>query len=84
MSKFARNFGISRYKADAHGSSIGFTRWRQCTVFAHPSSETYLARELCRVADMDCRRRPRSASTLELTRSVTVGDRAFAVSAARV
>ena len=48
----------------------------------------HLARELCRVADMDCRRRLRSASTLELhvplTCRVTVGDRAFAVSAARV
>jgi len=48
----------------------------------------YLARKLCRVADMDCRRRLRSASTLELhvppTRRITVGDRAFAVSAARV
>ena len=48
----------------------------------------HLAQKLCRVADMDCRRRLRSASTLELhvplTCRVTVGDRAFAVSAARV
>jgi len=48
----------------------------------------YLARELRRVADMDSRRRLRSASTLELnipsTRRVTVADRAFAVAAACV
>ena len=48
----------------------------------------YLARQLRRVADMDSRRRLRSASTLELnippTRRVTVGDRAFRVAAARV
>ena len=54
----------------------------------HGIAPQYLARELCRVVDMDCRRRLRSASTLELhvppTRRVTVGDCAFAVSAARV
>jgi len=48
----------------------------------------YLARELRRVADMDSRRRLRSASTFELnippTRRVTVGDRAFGVAAARI
>jgi len=45
-----------------------------------------VARELCRVADVDCRRRLRSASTLELhvppTGRISVGDRATAVSAA--
>ena len=54
----------------------------------HGMARPHLARELCRVADMDCRRRLRSASTLELhvppTHRVTVGDRVFAVSAARV
>jgi len=53
----------------------------------HGVAPPYLTRELCRVADMDFRRRLRSASTLELdiptTRRVTVGDRAFAVAAAR-
>jgi len=48
----------------------------------------YLAQELRRVADMDLRRRLRSASTFELnippTRRVTVDDRAFGVAAARV
>ena len=50
----------------------------------------YLARELRRVAvaDMDSRRRLRSASPFELnippTRRVTVGDRIFGVAAARV
>ena len=48
----------------------------------------YLARELRRVADMDSRRRLRSASTFELNippmRRVNVADRAFAVAAARV
>jgi len=52
----------------------------------HGIAPLHLARELysC-VADMDCRRRLRFASTLELhvppTCRVTVGDRAFAVSA---
>jgi len=32
----------------------------------HGMAAPYLARELCRVADMDCRRRLRSTSTLEL------------------
>ena len=54
----------------------------------HGLARPHLARALCRVADMDCRRRLRSASTLELhvplTRRVNVGDRAFAVSAAHV
>jgi len=54
----------------------------------HGLARPHLARELCRVADMDCRRRLRSTSKLELhvplTRRVNVGDRAFAVSAARV
>ena len=48
----------------------------------------YFARELCRVADMDCRRRLRSASMLErhvpITCHVTVGDHTFSVSAALV
>ena len=48
----------------------------------------YIARELCRVADIDSRRRLRSASTFKLNippmRRVTVGDRAFGVAAARV
>jgi len=54
----------------------------------HGMAVPYLARELRRVADMDSRRRLRSASTFELkippTRRVTVGDRAFGVAAARV
>ena len=54
----------------------------------HGMAPPYLARELRRVADMDSRRRLRSASTFELnippTRCVTVGDRAFRVAAARV
>jgi len=47
-----------------------------------------MARELRRVADIDSRRRLRSASTSALevpsTRHVTIGDRAFGVAAARV
>jgi len=47
----------------------------------HGMSPPYLARELRRVADMDSRRRLRSASTFELnippTRRVTVGDRSI-------
>ena len=54
----------------------------------HGMAPPYLARELRRVADMHSRRRLRSASTFELnippTCRVTVGDRAFAVAAARV
>ena len=54
----------------------------------HGMARPHLARELCRVADMDRRRRLRSTSTLELhvplTHRVNVGDRAFAVSAAHV
>ena len=54
----------------------------------HGMAPPYLARELRRVADMDSRRRLRSASTFELntppTRRVTVDDRAFGVAAAPV
>jgi len=54
----------------------------------HDMAPPYFARELRRVADMNSRRRLRSASTLELnippTRRVTVGDRAFGVAAACV
>ena len=54
----------------------------------HGMAPPYIAREMCRVADMDSRRRLRSASTLELnippTRRVTVGDRAFTVAAGRI
>jgi len=81
MSKFARNFGISRYKADAHGS---FNRIHEVA----PMHTLFLRHTLhanCAVwQTWTVVVKPRSASTLELTRSVTVGDRAFAVSAARV
>jgi hypothetical protein len=54
----------------------------------HGLAPSYLSAELHRVADMDSRRRLRSASTASLivpssTRS-TIGDRAFPVAAARV
>ena len=54
----------------------------------HGMSPPYLARKLRRVADIDSRRRLRSASTSALevpsTRHVTIGDCAFGVAAARV
>jgi hypothetical protein len=54
----------------------------------HGTAPSYLAAGLHRVADMDGRRRLRSASTLALvvppTRRSTIGDRAFPVAAARV
>src|SRR5258706_10395194 len=54
----------------------------------HGLAPAYLASELHRVADIDSRRRLRSASTTRLavpsTRRVTIGDRAFSVSASRV
>jgi len=54
----------------------------------HVMAPPYLAHKLCRVADMDCHRQLRSASTPELQvplkRCITVSDRAIAVSTARV
>jgi len=54
----------------------------------HGTVLPYLANELCRVADIDARRRLRSASTSALvtpsSRRSTIGDRAFFVAALRV
>ena len=54
----------------------------------HGTAPPYLANELCRVADIDARRRLRSASTSALvtpsSRRSTIGDRAFFVAAPRV
>jgi len=54
----------------------------------HGMAPPYLANELCRVADIDARRRLRSASTSALvtpsSRRSTIGDRAFFVAAPRV
>ena len=54
----------------------------------HGTAPSYLADELCRVADMPARQRLRSASTAALdvpvTRRSTMGDRSFSVAAVRV
>jgi hypothetical protein len=54
----------------------------------HGQGPSYLANELHRTADVESRRRLRSASTASLivptTRHVTIGDRAFSVAAPRV
>jgi len=54
----------------------------------HGLAPPYLIDELCRPADLEARQRLHSASSLSLivrrTRISTVGDRAFAVAAARV
>src|SRR5664279_2595912 len=54
----------------------------------HSLTPSYLSTELQRVADLDSRRRLRSASTTALVvprmRHSTIGDRAFPVAAARV
>ena len=54
----------------------------------HGSAPVYLTDELCQVADVEARRRLRSNSSSSLivsrTRLLTVGDRAFPVTASRV
>jgi len=54
----------------------------------HSTAPLYLADELCKVADINSRRRLRSASTLTLVvppmRHSDIGDRAFPVAASRV
>ena len=54
----------------------------------HSTAPPYLADELCRVADVDSRRRLRSASTSTIIvppmRHFTIGDRAFPAAASRV
>ena len=54
----------------------------------HGTAPPYLANGLCRVADIDTRRRLRSASTSAVvtpsSRRSTIGDRAFFVAAPRV
>ena len=52
----------------------------------HSTVPPYLADELCRVADVDSRRRLRSMSTLIVPpmRPSTIGDRAFPAAASRV
>ena len=54
----------------------------------HGTAPPYIVNELCRVADIDARRRLRSASTSALvtpsSRRSTIGDRAFFVAVPRV
>jgi len=54
----------------------------------HGSAPAYLTDELCQVADVEARQRLRSSSSSSMivsrTRVLTVGDRAFPVTAARV
>ena len=56
--------------------------------YLHSTAPAYMANELCRVADIDARRRLRSASTSALvsssSRRSTTGDPAFFVAAPRV
>jgi len=64
------------------------TNWFQAGGAHVPLSPPYLADELCRVADVDSRRRLRSASTSTFIvppmRHSTIGDRAFPAAASRV